>query len=122
MDEGGGGRPSSPEWDPSLLREEDFEDQAVYQVPDQPCEGLQPRAQASLPRNLVLKPSQALSDVSIALLPFPRVLALFRPICAGLLFYYERSRYEHIFHLVPGAWSLEHGLHSQGHQIWTPCR
>ncbi|KAJ1528623.1 hypothetical protein ONE63_007019 [Megalurothrips usitatus] len=62
MDEGGGGL--SPDWDPAALREEEFEEQAVYLVPDQPAEGQSvPRAQASLPRNLVLKPSQALSDV-----------------------------------------------------------
>ena len=69
MDEGGGGggRAGSPDWDPAALREEEFEEQAVYLVPDQPSEGQTvPRAQASLPRNLVLKPSQALSDVSLA--------------------------------------------------------
>lgn len=62
------------DWDPAGLREEEFEEQAVYLVPDQPhqqCEAqgqagqALPRAHASLPRNLVLKPSQALSDVSL---------------------------------------------------------
>ncbi|KAK3926785.1 B lymphocyte-induced maturation protein 1-like protein, partial [Frankliniella fusca] len=70
MDEGGGGRAGTPDWDPATLREEDFEEQVVYHVPDQPCDAQScdgpaalPRAHASLPRNLVLKPSQALSDV-----------------------------------------------------------
>ncbi|XP_077538527.1 PR domain zinc finger protein 1 isoform X2 [Haemaphysalis longicornis] len=50
--------------DLSSLREPDFEQLAVYQVRDQPCEeGLSNRAEASLPRNLLLKPSQTLSDV-----------------------------------------------------------
>ncbi|KAM7307686.1 hypothetical protein ISCGN_011323 [Ixodes scapularis] len=50
--------------DLSSLREEDFEQLAVYQVRDQPCEeGQTNRAEASLPRNLLLKPSQTLSDV-----------------------------------------------------------
>ncbi|KAL1416225.1 hypothetical protein MTO96_006483 [Rhipicephalus appendiculatus] len=50
--------------DLSSLRESDFEQLAVYQVRDQACEeGLSNRAEASLPRNLLLKPSQTLSDV-----------------------------------------------------------
>ncbi|XP_037519436.1 PR domain zinc finger protein 1 isoform X1 [Rhipicephalus sanguineus] len=50
--------------DLSSLRESDFEQLAVYQVRDQTCEeGLSNRAEASLPRNLLLKPSQTLSDV-----------------------------------------------------------
>lgn len=69
MEEGG--------WDLTELAEEDFEQLAVYIVPDAVVE--QPpassssssstpaapinRSEASLPRNLVLKPSQALSDV-----------------------------------------------------------
>lgn len=60
--------------DLSSLREPDFEQLAVYQVRDQPCEeGLSNRAEASLPRNLLLKPSQTLSDVSAC------------PLCARLL-------------------------------------
>jgi len=78
---GGGvpGRSGSPGWDPASLREEEFEQHAVYLVPDQTADPVGsaedgdgdgdhhpvvPRAEASLPRNLVLKPSQALSDVS----------------------------------------------------------
>lgn len=52
-------------WDVNSIAEEDFEQQlAVYLVPDQPhdeasvAKGLK-RAEASLPRNLVLKPTQA---------------------------------------------------------------
>ncbi|XP_033219465.1 PR domain zinc finger protein 1-like [Belonocnema kinseyi] len=51
------------EWDHATLREEEFEQHAVYLVPDvsaSPNESN--RAEASLPRNLVLKPSQALND------------------------------------------------------------
>lgn len=54
-------------WDLAELAEEDFEQLAVYIVPDAvvepPASGPFNRAEASLPRNLVLKPSQALSDV-----------------------------------------------------------
>lgn len=51
-------------WDVNSIAEEDFEQQlAVYLVPDQPhdetnSKGVK-RAEASLPRNLVLKPTQA---------------------------------------------------------------
>ena len=52
-------------WDLTELAEEDFEQLAVYIVPDAevgPSSALN-RSEASLPRNLVLKSSQALSDV-----------------------------------------------------------
>lgn len=57
-------------WDLSSIAEEDFDQLAVYLVPDQPCDdtthtSANNRAEASLPRNLILKPSQTLSDVSI---------------------------------------------------------
>lgn len=55
-------------WDLSSIPEEEFDNLAVYLVPDQPCDDTSlstSRAEASLPRNLVLKPSQTLSDVSI---------------------------------------------------------
>jgi len=56
-------------WDLNSIAEEDFDQLAVYLVPDQTCDDLTDkntsRAEASLPRNLILKPSQALSDVSI---------------------------------------------------------
>ncbi|XP_066909046.1 PR domain zinc finger protein 1 isoform X4 [Halyomorpha halys] len=52
------------DWDPATTREEEFEKHAVYLVLDQaPPPGAPNRAEASLPRNLVLRPSQALSDV-----------------------------------------------------------
>ncbi|XP_053979905.1 neurotrophin receptor-interacting factor 1 isoform X2 [Hylaeus volcanicus] len=51
------------EWDHATLREEEFEQHAVYLVPDVAASsGDTNRAEASLPRNLVLKPSQALND------------------------------------------------------------
>ncbi|RWS17893.1 PR domain zinc finger protein 1-like protein [Dinothrombium tinctorium] len=53
-------------WDLNSIAEEDFEQLTVYIVPDQPCDELGEnanRAEACLPRNLVLKPSQTLSDV-----------------------------------------------------------
>ena len=46
-------------WDISSLKEDDFEEFCVYIVHDRACERVCPnRAQASLPRNLTLKPSQ----------------------------------------------------------------
>lgn len=64
--------------DLSKIREEDFEQLAVYIVPDQPVDevdlradaesragGVKNRAEASLPRNLVLKPSQTIPNVSV---------------------------------------------------------
>lgn len=52
------------EWDHATLREEEFEQHAVYLVPDVAASPTDTnRAEASLPRNLVLKPSQALNDV-----------------------------------------------------------
>ncbi len=52
-------------WDVSKLREEDFDRLATYFVPDRPCaENTSNRAEASLPRNLQLKPSHTLKDVS----------------------------------------------------------
>lgn len=54
----------SSEWDHATLREEEFEQHAVYLVPDVGASpGDTNRAEASLPRNLVLKPSQSLHDV-----------------------------------------------------------
>lgn len=53
------------EWDHTTLREEEFEKHAVYLVPDvAPSPNEINRAEASLPRNLVLKQSQAVNDVS----------------------------------------------------------
>ncbi|XP_076079457.1 PR domain zinc finger protein 1-like isoform X2 [Mytilus galloprovincialis] len=47
-------------WDISSLKEDDFEEFCVYIVHDRACERVCPnRAQASLPRNLTLKPSQS---------------------------------------------------------------
>ncbi|KAG8233359.1 hypothetical protein J437_LFUL005820 [Ladona fulva] len=72
-------------WDVWSIREEEFEEHVVYIVPDQPVPssstkrveaeeggkdeeddgGVPSRAEASLPRNLVLRPSQALSDQKV---------------------------------------------------------
>ncbi|XP_072160719.1 PR domain zinc finger protein 1-like isoform X1 [Bemisia tabaci] len=61
MDEGGDGGPA---WDLNTIKEEEFEKHVVYIVPDKPVEPECPnRAEASLPRNLVLKQSQSLNDV-----------------------------------------------------------
>ena len=47
------------------LKEEEIEKATVFHVPDAVVEERQPgRAEASLPKNLVLRPSHALSDVS----------------------------------------------------------
>lgn len=55
------------EWDHATLREEEFEQHAVYLVPDVAASPTDAnRAEASLPRNLVLKPSQALNVRSCA--------------------------------------------------------
>lgn len=52
-------------FDLSNIKEEEFDQHVVYIVPDVQTEAnCTNRAEASLPRNLVLKPSQALSDVS----------------------------------------------------------
>ncbi|XP_075233538.1 uncharacterized protein LOC142331482 isoform X2 [Lycorma delicatula] len=51
-------------WDLSSIKEEEFERHVVYIVPDLPSPpDCLNKAESSLPRNLVLKPSQALSDV-----------------------------------------------------------
>jgi hypothetical protein len=51
-------------WNVSGLKEEDFEALAVYLVPDIATSPEEPnRAEASLPRNLALKPSGVLQDV-----------------------------------------------------------
>lgn len=57
----------SSEWDPSTLREEELDKLArTFLVPDAPTSSNDAnRAESSLPRNLVLKPSQALNDVRI---------------------------------------------------------
>lgn len=64
-------------WDLNVISEEDFDQLAVYQVQDKSSEEIEAvvksspslsRAEASLPRNLILKPSQEKhTDVSIFL-------------------------------------------------------
>lgn len=57
---------SASEFDLANIHEEEFELHTTYIVPDLPVEpGTPNRAEATLPRNLVLKTSQALSDVSL---------------------------------------------------------
>lgn len=60
------GRARSPaDFDLNTIKEEEFDTYSTYLVPDLPVpEGTPNRAEQTLPRNLVLKPSQALSDVS----------------------------------------------------------
>lgn len=54
--------------DTNSIREEEFDQLAVYLVPDQPSdENCESRTESSLPRNLVLRPSHTLTDVSFAL-------------------------------------------------------
>jgi len=55
-------------WDMTQLKEEEFEEFCVYIVHDRACEKVcRNRAQASLPRNLTLKPSLTQPDnVSVA--------------------------------------------------------
>lgn len=56
---------SAGDIDLAKLSEDDFEQHTTFIVPDLPVEpGTPNRAEATLPRNLVLKSSQALSDVS----------------------------------------------------------
>lgn len=53
------------EFDLANIKEEEFEKHTTFIVPDLPTPKRIPnRAEASLPRNLVLKVSQALNDVS----------------------------------------------------------
>lgn len=57
---------SASEFDLANIHEEEFELHTTYIVPDLPVDSGTPnRAEATLPRNLVLKTSQALSDVKI---------------------------------------------------------
>jgi PR domain zinc finger protein 1 len=50
------------------MKEEEFDQHVVFIVPDVATEpGCKNKAEASLPRNLALKPSQALTDVSCQL-------------------------------------------------------
>ena len=50
-------------WDMTSLKEEEFEEFCVYIVHDRVCEKVcKNRAQASLPRNLTLKPSLTQPD------------------------------------------------------------
>ncbi|KAJ8673644.1 hypothetical protein QAD02_004906 [Eretmocerus hayati] len=54
----------SGDWDYLSLREEEFQQRVNYIAPDTPVSPNEPnRAEASLPRNLVLKPSQECSNV-----------------------------------------------------------
>lgn len=66
-------RSISPEvqngYDVTRMCEDDFERLAVYIVPDVACErGVNGRAEKTLPRSLVLKPSAVLSTPSIKVL------------------------------------------------------
>lgn len=50
-------------WDSLNLKEDEFDEFCVYIVHDRVCEKVCPnRAQASLPRNLTLKPTKSLAN------------------------------------------------------------
>ncbi|CAH1799814.1 unnamed protein product [Owenia fusiformis] len=52
------------DWDEKKICEKDFDKVCTYIVPDRPCQdGRSDRAEASLPRNLLLKPSKTLPNV-----------------------------------------------------------
>lgn len=56
---------SASEFDLANVREEEFELHTTYIVPDLPVDpGTPNRAEATLPRNLVLKSSQVVANVS----------------------------------------------------------
>ena len=82
------------------IREEEFELHATYIVQDLAVEpGTANRAEATLPRNLILKPSQVIADVS-----FPRA-ARWKCKCKVWCF--------------SGRWCVEHGLHPTGDTLWA---
>lgn len=88
--------------DPSTISEEEFELHTTYIVPDLPVDRDTPnRAEATLPRNLVLKPSNALSDVSV-----------------------HDNNYLQCFHLTLGVLlgprSVEHRVYPTRNKIWPP--
>lgn len=99
---------SASEYDLSNLREEDFELHTTYIVPDLPVEqGTPNRAESTLPRNLVLKASQALSDVSTSCQLFlVRVTEV-------------DNTYKYLYSWITGSRCMEHGIHSQRNQIRT---
>lgn len=69
-------------WDSSNLKEDEFEEFSVYIVHDRACDRVCPnRAQASLPRNLTLKPSQnQVNNVSYSFEP-SQYMSRFRVFC-----------------------------------------
>lgn len=82
-------------WDLNVISEEDFDQLAVYQVQDKSTEEIEAvvktspnlsRAEASLPRNLILKPSQEKhTDVSVETFSFT---ILFILITSQFYFFY----------------------------------
>lgn len=90
----------SPKMDFATIGEEEFELHTTYIVPDLPVKDDEPnRAEATLPRNLVLKPTNAISDVSQSC----RLSALWLTV---------------IF--VAGSGRLEHRVHPTGNEVWPP--
>ena len=58
-------------WDLETVKESEFDQLATFFVPDRPVsENTENRAEASLPRNLVLRPSQILTGVSACFMYF----------------------------------------------------
>lgn len=89
---------SASDFDLSNVREEEFELHTTYIVPDLPVEpGTPNRAEATLPRNLILKSSQALSDVS----------------------YRYRIVFARFQVLFLGSRGVEHGIHPTRDALWA---
>lgn len=95
-------------FDLSVIKEEEFDQHVVYIVPDVQTEpNCTNRAEASLPRNLVLKPSQALSDVSHL---------------SSFIIIFTKRNLTKIDFVKTGFGCLEHGIHTQGYQVRSSRR
>lgn len=101
---------SASEWDLTTIHEEEFENHATYIVPDRAVEpGVPNRAEATLPRNLVLRPSQALTDVSNL------------HDCLDILFIkYTKTFFFNEINLFLGSGRMELRIHPTRHSLWTP--
>src|SRR6218665_2687647 len=116
MDDGGA---ASAVWNVKTIAEEQFDQLAVFRVPDQPEEVIKSRltaapadskltrAEASLPSNLVLRPSKEIhSDVSYCFEYFVCLL--------------NDANNQSFHNLCPGIWCLVNRFHSERHALWSP--